>query len=367
VTDDREPVRAPLAGLRVVELAGVGAVSMAGMMLADLGAETVRVDRPGGPYPITEGDPVLRGRRHVRLDLADDAGRAAALELSANADVVLEAMRPGVAERRGLGPEDCLSVNPRLVYARITGWGQDGPMAHRAGHDINYLAITGVLHDLAREEQLPSNLTTLLHFGGGAMFGVVGVLAALYEVASTGIGRVVDAATVDGVGLLGQMDWSFRHRGRRAGSPEATADEASPPFYGMYRCADGGLVAVAAIEPGFYALLLRGLGLAADDLPPRDDPRNWVVLQRQLAAAFETRTRDEWAVVFADSDACVTPVLTPEESAGHPHLRARNAMITRAGVAQAAPAPRFSGDMPTRDSRYAVEPVDAVLADWSDP
>ncbi|HVV08190.1 CaiB/BaiF CoA-transferase family protein [Amycolatopsis sp.] len=356
----------PLSGLRVLELAGLGSVAMAAMTLADLGADVVRLDRPGGPYPASDDDPVLRGRRHVRVDLKTAEGRAAALDLAASADVLLESLRPGVAERLGVGPEDCLARNPRLVYARVTGWGQDGPLAHLGGHDLNYVALTGVLRAIGRADERPAPPLNVLGFAGGAIFGVVGVLAALREAERSGRGQVVDAAIVDGVGLLAQMVWSFRERGQWTEERESNLFDGHAPFYDTYRCADGEFIAVGAMEPVFYANLLDGLGLAAEDLPAQLDEKGWPVLRARFTEVFAQRTRDEWAAAFDGRDACVTPVLTFSEAAGHPHVAARSGIVTRDGVQQAAPAPRFSRTTTSAAPARAQGSLADVLADWRD-
>ncbi|HEX7301681.1 CaiB/BaiF CoA-transferase family protein [Lentzea sp.] len=329
----------PLQGLKIVEFGGIGPGPHGAMLLADLGAEVTRVERPSGGLsvvPDASRDFLLRGRRSVSADLKSAEGRAAVLALVSEADVVIEGFRPGVLERLGLGPSDCLAVNPRLVYARMTGWGQDGPLAQRAGHDINYLSVTGVLHAIGKP---PLNLVG--DFGGGSLYLVVGVLAAVWERQCTGRGQVVDAAIVDGVASLAQMIWSMRAQSVWEDEPDANLLDGGCPFYSVYECADGRSVAVGSLEPQFYALLLAGLGLTADDLPPQMDRDGWPVLRKTFAEVFLTRTRDEWSDVFATSDACVTPVLTLDEAAAHPHLAARG-VFTQEGAA--VPAPRFSPD-----------------------
>src|SRR5690349_8360117 len=325
---------APLEGLRVVEFGGIGPGPHGAMLLADLGAEVVRVERPSGGLsvvPDASRDFLLRGRRSVSADLKSADGRATVLALIASADVVVEGFRPGVLERLGLGPSDCLAVNPGLVYARMTGWGQDGPLAQRAGHDINYLSVTGVLHAIGKP---PLNLVG--DFGGGSLYLVLGVLAALWERQRTGRGQVVDAAIVDGVASLALMIWSMKAQSVWEDSPDSNLLDGGCPFYSIYECLDGRSVAVGALEPQFYALLVAGLGLS--DLPEQMDRASWPLLRKMFAEAFLSRTRDEWAEVFGDTDACVTPVLTLEEAAAHPHLVARG-VFTSDGAA--APAPRF--------------------------
>ena len=340
------PVRGgPLAGLRVVELGGIGPGPHAAMVLADLGADVVRVERPSGALEL--GDPdrdlVLRNRRSVAVDVKSPEGRAAVLDLVSRADVLVDVFRPGVTERLGVGPDACLARRPQLVYARMTGWGQDGPWADRVGHDINYLGLTGTLHALGRAggpPEFPVNLVA--DYGGGSMLLLVGVLAALFERQRSGRGQVVDAAMVDGVSLLSQALWSMRAQGVWAGERGTNLLDGGAPFYDVYPCADGRYVAVGALEPQFYAALLAGLGLADDDLPAQLDRAGWPRLRAAFSDSFAGRTRDEWAAAFDGTDACVTPVLEPGEVAGHPHLAARGTVVEVDGVPRAAPAPRFS-------------------------
>jgi alpha-methylacyl-CoA racemase len=338
----------PLRGVRVVELAGIGPAPFAAMLLADLGADVIRVDRPGGG--LVAGPPeyelLTRGRPSVAVDLKRPEGVRVVRELVGSADVLLEGFRPGVAERLGLGPDDCLAVNPRLVYGRMTGWGQDGPLAPTAGHDIDYLALTGVLHAIGRDggpPQIPMNL--LGDFGGGGVYLAVGVLAGLLESRTSGQGQVVDAAIVDGaahlatmiLGMLGSGGWTA-HRGRNL-------LDGGAPFYDVYETSDGEYVAVGALEPQFWQAMLdrlAGAGVDVTALPDRNDPTRWPELRKRLAEAFATRTRDEWAEVFDGSDACVAPVLSFAEAAEHPHLAARATYVEHAGVTQPTPAPRFS-------------------------
>ncbi|WP_020673733.1 CaiB/BaiF CoA transferase family protein [Amycolatopsis nigrescens] len=359
----------PLTGLRVVELAGIGPGPHAAMVLADLGADVVRVERPSGGLNLTGGkaDHLLRGRRSVAADLKSAEGRELVLKLAAKADVLLEGLRPGVAERLGVGPEDCQARNPALVYGRMTGWGQDGPFAQRAGHDINYLSLTGTLHAIGRAGEPPVPPLNLVgDFGGGSMFLVAGVLAALWERQRSGEGQVVDAAMVDGASVLSQMIWAFRGAGAWTGQRADNLLDGAAPFYDTYTCADGRWVAVGALEPQFYAALLDGLGLTGEDLPAQGDRDGWPRLRARFTAVFVSRTRDEWAEIFAGTDACVTPVLSFDEAGAHPHLAARDTLITIDGVQQAAPAPRFSRTPPS----IPVAPptpgahTDSVLADW---
>ncbi|WP_409181443.1 CaiB/BaiF CoA transferase family protein [Amycolatopsis sp. VS8301801F10] len=359
----------PLSGLKVVELAGIGPGPHACMVLADLGADVVRVERPSGSLDLSGGkpDPLLRGRRSVAADLKTPEGRELVLRLATKADVLIEGLRPGVTERLGVGPDDCFACNPRLVYGRMTGWGQDGPLAQRAGHDINYLGLTGVLHAIGRAGERPVPPLNLVgDFGGGSMFLIAGVLAALWECARTGRGQVVDAAMVDGANVLAQMMWSLRGLGSWSDERGTNLLDGGAPFYDTYVCADGRYVAVGSLEPQFYAALLDGLGLAAEDLPPQLDRAGWPTLRAAFTRAFLTKTRDEWTEVFDGTDACVTPVLAPDEAPRHPHIAARSGLITLDGIVQPAPAPRFSRSTPDVPSSPPVPGADTekVLADW---
>jgi alpha-methylacyl-CoA racemase len=341
------------------------------MVLADLGADVVRVERPPGRMLAQTGGPVadqlLRGRRSVAADLKDPEGLAVVRGLVDRADVLIEGMRPGVTERLGLGPEDCLARNPRLVYARMTGWGQTGPWSARVGHDINYLSVTGTLAAIGRAGERPvPPLNLVADFGGGSMFCVVGVLAALVERETSGRGQIVDAAMVDGASVLTQMIWALR--GQDAWSDERGVNilDGGAPFYDTYTCADGGWVAVGALEPHFYAALLGGLGLEPTDLPDQYDRAGWPVLRARFTAVFASRTRDEWAARFDGTDACVTPVLTFAEALRNTHLVARSTHLTLDGVPQATPAPRFSRTTPPtpRPPRRPGEDTDEILRDW---
>ncbi len=360
----------PLAGLRVVELGGIGPGPHAAMVLADLGADVVRVERPSGGLQLGDAgrDALLRNRRSVAADVKTPEGRALVLDLAERADVLIEVFRPGVAERLGLGPDECLARQPRLVYARMTGWGQDGPWAGHAGHDLNYLALTGTLHALGRAGGPPTFPVNLVaDFGGGSMLVLVGILAALVERGRSGCGQVVDAAMVDGVGLISQMLWSLRGQGMWSGERGTNLLDGGAPFYDVYACADGRYVAVGALEPQFYAALLHGLGLADAGLPHQLDRTGWPVLREAFTAAFASRERDDWVASFEGTDACVTPVLAPEEAAVHPHLAARGSLVEVDGVLQAAPAPRFSRTPadPPRPPGGRGGDARAVLADWS--
>ena len=339
-----QPPSGPLAGIRVVELAGLGPSPYACLLLAELGADVVRVDRPGGGTQLVppERDALNRSRPSVAVDLKTPAGRDVVLRLAEGADVLVEGLRPGVTERLGIGPDECLARNPRLVYARMTGWGQDGPLADRAGHDINYLGLTGALHAIGTAETPVVPLNTVADFGGGALFLVVGVLAALLERGASGRGQVVDAAMVDGASSLVTMVYGLLGAGAWQDRRAANLLDGAAPFYGTYACADGRHVAVGAIEPQFHAQLLAGLGIGAGDHGPQLDVARWPEQRERLAAVFATRTRDEWADAFAGTDACVTPVLGLTEAPSHPHLAARGTFTDRGGHTEPAPAPRFS-------------------------
>lgn len=331
----------PLAGIRVVEFGGLGPGPFAAMMLADAGADVVRVDRPAGPV---DGGALLRGRPWIGLDLKSDADLATARALVARADVLLEGFRPGVMERLGLGPEPCRAANPGLVYGRMTGWGQDGPRAHQAGHDINYLALTGALRSIARRGQAPVPPLNLVgDYGGGGMLLAVGVLAALLDRGRTGEGQVVDAAMVDGVSLLMTGVWSRAAQGRWRGEPGTNDIDTGAPFYDVYATADGEYMAVGSIEPAFWRALLEGLGLDPADVGDQWDRARWPETKQQLAAAFRARTRAEWTARFDRVDACVTPVLSMAEAARDEHLAARATLVPDGeGHPGPAPAPRLS-------------------------
>jgi alpha-methylacyl-CoA racemase len=331
----------PLAAVRVIELAGIGPGPFCAMMLSDLGATVLRVDRPGASTVQARSEVLNRGRKSAVLDLKNPRGADALLRLIDAADVLLEGFRPGVTERLGVGPDICLHRNPQLVYARMTGWGQDGPLASAAGHDIGYIARAGALHALGRAggpPQFPANL--LGDFGGGGMLMAYGICAALVERATSERGQVVDAAIVDGVASILAMPLMLMAQGRWRDERGVNRLDGGAPFYDVYETADGKWMAVGALEPQFYAALLSGLGLAR--LPNRDDPRNWPELRVRLAARFKDRTRDEWTTTFAGTDACVEPVLSMTEAAADLHLAARQAYVTREGVLQPASAPRFS-------------------------
>ncbi len=335
----------PLSDVRVVELAGLGPAPLACRMLADLGAEVLRVERSGGGLFGEDGS--AAGRARLQVDLKSDTGREHVLGLCERADVLVEGMRPGVAERLGLGPDVCSERNPRLVYARMTGWGQDGPLASAVGHDINYLGLTGALHSIGepgRKPVVPLNLVA--DFGGGTMFLLTGILAALHERTVSGLGQIVDVAMVDGVSQLMSMVWDFRRMNLWEDRRGVNLLDGGAPFYDTYACSDGQHVAVGAIEPQFYAALLKGLKLDG----PTQAPEDWPAAREAFTAAFLGRTRDAWTEHFSGTDACVTPVLSLAEATRDAHLLARGTLVEHDGGIRPAPAPRFSrtpGDIPT--------------------
>jgi len=337
-----------LHGIRVVELGGQGPVPFCAMTLADLGAEVVTVRRPGPPLPTNPHNPVVdRGRRFVAVDLKSPDGVEVVRRLAARADAVLEGFRPGVAERLGLGPDDLTAANPRLVYGRMTGWGQDGPLAHKAGHDINYIALTGALHGIGAAGGPPIVPVNLVgDYAGGALYLALGVTSALLEARGSGRGQVVDAAIVDGVAALMSIVYGLAAAGRWQPERGTNLLDGGAPFYRIYACADGGHVAVGALEEPFYLALLDGLGLGdrADLVADRLDRSRWPELEATFAAAFAARPRAHWEAVFAGRDACVTPVLSAWEAQRHPHLVSRATYVDGGETTgtHAAPAPRFS-------------------------
>lgn len=329
----------PLQGLRVVEFAGIGPGPFCAMLLADLGAEVVRVDRPEGAHD--PRDTVLRGRKSVTLDLKQPAAVQAALALVARSDALVEGFRPGVMERLGLGPEACLERNPKLAYGRMTGWGQHGPLAPSAGHDMNYIAISGALHAMGRAGERPAPPLNLVgDYGGGGLLLAFGLVSAVLHARSSGQGQVVDTAMSDGAALLMAPIYALMARGRWTAERESNFLDGAAPWYDTYECSDGGFLSVGPIEPQFFALFMQKLGLEAD--ADRMQPSAWPGLKARIAAALRTRTRDEWAAVFEGTDACVAPVLSMAEAPLHPHNVARGTFIERGGLRQVAPAPRFS-------------------------
>lgn len=331
----------PLEGLGVVELAGLGPAPFCGMVLADLGAEVVRVDRPE-KVGLADGDLLNRGKLSIAVDLKQPAGAEVVLRLVEQSDALIEGFRPGVTERLGLGPEDCLGVNPNLVYGRMTGWGQDGPLASDAGHDIDYIALSGALSAIGPAADPVPPLNLVGDFGGGGMLLAVGVLAALLAVRGGAPGQVVDAAMVDGSALLMTAHHGYLAEGWWSTARESNALDGGAPWYTVYRTADGGHVAVGAIEPHFYSELLRVLGIDPSELSEQSDRAGWPRMRERFASIFASRSRLEWEEAFRGVDACVAPVLDMVEAPLHPHNQARSTFLTVGEVVQPAPAPRFT-------------------------
>jgi alpha-methylacyl-CoA racemase len=364
----------PLAGLRVIEMVGLGPCPFAAMMLADMGAEVVRIDRKaapaaGGPFPMlgTKYDVMARSRRSLALDLKQPQGRQVLLQLVDKADVLLEGFRPGVMERLGLGPDACLARNPRLVFGRVTGWGQDGPLAQSAGHDINYVALTGMLHAMGTAGQPPTPPLNLVgDFGGGAMMLAFGVVCAVLEARKSGQGQVVDAAMTDGASLLGAMMYGLRGHGSWSDARGANMLDGGAPFYASYACADRKFISVGAIEPQFYRRLLELAGATDPAFEAQWRSAAWPELKEKFAALFRTRTRDDWCALLEGTDACFAPVLDLTEAPQHPHNRARGTFVEVDGVTQPAPAPRFSRTAAATPTPPRTPGADsaAILADW---
>ena len=371
----------PLIGLRVIEMAGLGPCPFAAMMLADMGAEVVRIERKTdpaapGPYPTlgTKYDVMARGRRSLALDLKDPQARTVLLGLVARADALVEGFRPGVMERLGLGPDVCHERNPKLVYGRVTGWGQHGPLAQAAGHDLNYVALSGMLHPMGDADRPPSPPLNLVgDFGGGGMMLAFGVVCAMLEARASGRGQVVDAAMTDGAALLGAMMYGLRAHGSWTAARGANLLDGGAPFYATYACADGRFIAVGAIEPQFYARLLALAGASDPAFAAQWDRDDWPALKEKFAALFATRTRDAWCALLEGTDSCFAPVLDMDEAPRHPHNAARQTFVDVDGVTQPAPAPRFSRT-PGRAASVSApgqkggqqggQGGAAILADW---
>jgi alpha-methylacyl-CoA racemase len=353
----------PLAGLRVVEFGGIGPAPFCGMLLADMGAEVLLLERPGGtasPHDVTR-----RGKRVLALDLKAPEAVATALALLSRADALVEGFRPGVMERLGLGPAACQAGNPALVYGRMTGWGQDGPLAQSAGHDITYIALTGALAAMGRPDAPPAPPLNLVgDYGGGAMLLAFGVMAALWEAQRSGLGQVVDAAMVDGAALLTAPFHGMRAAGRWGLQRGSNLLDGGAPFYDCYPCADGKFVAVGPIEPQFLRILVERLELDASFAEGHRDPARWPALRAALTAVFATRSRDAWADLMEGSDGCLAPVLDMAEAPSHPHLAARGTFVTREGVVQPAAAPRFERSRAEAGGPPSAEPAAAILKDW---
>jgi alpha-methylacyl-CoA racemase len=361
----------PLEGVRVVELAGIGPGPFAAMMLADMGADVVRVDRA---QKVSGGDPASppidllgRGRRSVGIDLKHPEGAGVVLKLAEHADVLIEGFRPGVMERLGIGPEECMARNPRLVYGRMTGWGQEGPYADAAGHDINYIALAGALDPIGRAGERPVPPLNLVgDFGGGGMFMAYGVVCALLEAGRSGRGQVIDAAMVDGAAVLTTFIHSLRAIGLWTDERGTNLLDTGAHFYDVYETADHRFVSVGSIEPQFYAELLRLSGLEGEELPGQMDRSQWPALKDRVAEVFRTKTRDEWCALMEGTDVCFAPVLSMGEAPAHPHNRRRETFVEVAGVPQPAPAPRF-GRTPgaiDRPPPHFGQHTDDTLADW---
>jgi alpha-methylacyl-CoA racemase len=336
----------PLEGLRVVELEGLGPAPFCGMLLADMGAEVVSIARRSSQAPCM-AQVSERGKRTIALNLKAPEGVEAVLRLCERSDVLIEGFRPGVMERLGLGPEACLARNPRLVYGRMTGWGQTGPLAEVAGHDINYISLSGALHAIGRAGERPVPPLNLVgDFGGGGMFLAFGVMCAVFEARRSGAGQVVDASMVEGSAALMHMMHAMRAQGLWKDERGVNLLDGAAHFYDTYETADGRYVSVGSIEPQFYRLLVELAGVDAKEFAPQLDPASWPRLKARLAEVIRSRTRDEWAAVFEGTDACVAPVLSMSEAPQHPHNRARGSFVEIGGVSQAAPAPRFSRTEP---------------------
>jgi len=361
----------PLAGVRVVEMVGIGPGPFCGMMLADMGADVIRVDRAERVQTTFPDAPPLdlmsRGRPSIGVDLKNPEGVETTLKLVDRADAIFEGFRPGVMERLGLGPDVCLARNPALVYGRMTGWGQVGPIAHAAGHDINYIALTGALHSIGRRGERPVPPLNLVgDFGGGGLMLAFGIVCALVERQSSGKGQVVDAAMVDGASILMTMFHGMRHSGVFRDERGANMLDTGSHYYNTYETADGKYVSVGSIEPQFYAELIRLSGLQGQDLPVQQDPSHWQEMEVRLATIFRSKTRDEWSAIMEGTDVCFAPVLTIGEAYEHPHNRARNAYVEIAGKLQPAPAPRFSRTAPavSRPPSYPGQDTGTALANW---
>jgi alpha-methylacyl-CoA racemase len=353
----------PLKGIRIIELAGIGPGPFAGMMLADHGAEVIRVDRPGAR--IDARDPLLRGRRVIGVDLKSAEGKALVLDLVKSADALFEGFRPGVTERLGLGPAECHAVNPALVYGRMTGWGQFGPYANAAGHDINYIALAGALHAYGRAGGKPTPPINMVgDFGGGGMMLAFGMVSALLHAKTTGQGQVIDCAMTDGAAALMAMIWGFRANGIWQDERGVNLLDTGAHMYDTYECADGKFISIGSLEPQFYALLLEKTGLKDDpDFAGQMNAANWPALKDRLTALFKTRTRDDWCADMEMTDVCFAPVLSMAEAPHHPHNAARGTFVEADGVMQPAPAPRYSATISDAPRMTKAADTDAILAE----
>jgi alpha-methylacyl-CoA racemase len=367
----------PLSGLKIVEVAGIGPAPFAAMMLSDMGADVIRVDRlensNGGDPAAPPSDIFNRGRRSIALNLKSAGGLKTLLDLIGQADAVMEGFRPGVAERLGFGPEVCKEINPKLVYGRMTGWGQDGPYALTAGHDINYIALAGVLAHLGREGEKPTPPINLVgDFGGGGMLLAFGLVCALLEAGRSGQGQVVDAAMVDGSASLMTMVWGFKAMGMWSDDRGTNLLDTATHFYDTYECADGNFVSIGSIEPQFYAELLKHTNLEqvyadlGEPMPTQMDKAKWPEMKAHLAAIFVTKSRDEWSALLEGTDICFAPVLTMDEAAQHPHNVHRKTFVEVAGITQPAPSPRFDrtpGEI-QRPPSHPGQHTDEILSEW---
>ena len=361
----------PLSGLRVIEMAGIGPAPFCAMLLADMGAEVLRVDRLvasdlGIPMP-TKFDLLNRNKRSVAVDIKSTQGKQTLLRLIEKADVLIEGFRPGVMERLGFGPDECRRLNPRLVFGRMTGWGQDGPLSRAASHDLNYIALTGVLNAIGRNGEPPAIPLNLIgDFGGGSLYLAMGILAAVLSARNTGVGQVVDAAILDGLASLMTMHYGFRQSGEWSLERGTNLTDSGAPYYEVYETRDGRYVSVAAVEKKFYLDMLKHIGLENEDLPPQEDREGWTQIRARLKEVFKSRTRDEWCHILEGTDACFAPVLDMDECINHPHNVARNTYVTVDGVLNPAPAPRFS-ETPSElrmPPSAAGADTDAALSDW---
>jgi alpha-methylacyl-CoA racemase len=361
----------PLAGIRIIEMAGIGPAPFAAMLLSDMGAEVIRIDRKGRIDAsifdtLINGGFLNRGRRSLALDLKKPPAAEVLLQMVASADALLEGFRPGVMERLGLGPDACRARNPKLVYGRVTGWGQTGPLAQAAGHDINYVALSGALHAIGKADAPVPPLNLVGDFGGGAMLVAFGIVCALLEAKRSGHGQVVDAAMTDGAALLMAMQYSFKAMGHWNSRREANLLDGAAPFYGTYECADGKWLAVGPIESQFLDCLLDKLALPQAEFRDRWDPQSWPRLRERLRERFRARSRDQWCALLEGTNACVAPVLDMDEAPQHPHNRARGTFVVEEGAAQPAPAPRFSRTAPgiqrppAKPGEHSVE----ILREW---
>jgi len=353
----------PLQGIRIIELAGIGPGPFAGMMLADHGAEVIRVDRPGAR--IDARDPLLRGRRVIGVDLKSDKGRALVLDLVKSADALFEGFRPGVTERLGLGPAECHAVNSKLVYGRMTGWGQFGPYANAAGHDINYIALAGALHAYGRAGEKPTPPINMVgDFGGGGMMLAFGMVSALLHAKTTGQGQVIDCAMTDGAAALMAMIWGFRANGIWKDERGVNLLDTGAHMYDTYECADGKWISIGSLEPQFYALLLEKTGLKDDaDFAAQMNSAHWPALKERLTTLFKARTRDDWCADMEMTDVCFAPVLSMNEAPHHPHNAARGTFVEADGVMQPAPAPRYSATVSDAPRMTKMADTDAILAE----